>query len=205
MCSSGSVVPSYLSNVGLFQLGGNLVASISSVKGNWWSAESSTRRDVASWSSWWEFSAGRSRWGSFLSRSGCGCSVGRDLSPSAWMFLLCCAFSILSSLYQSLSFSSRRASLAPAWRSRSSSLCNLSSSRSLRISSSSLRISARMVEGSPSWLTCWPSWLFLVVTIVARSISAPRWAPKCIAQDRLALATTISPHADSLTAPRSAP
>ena len=35
MCLSGSVVPSYLSKVGLFQLGGNLVASISSVKGNW--------------------------------------------------------------------------------------------------------------------------------------------------------------------------
>jgi len=135
-------------------------------------AESSTRRDVASWSSRREFSAGRSR-------SGCGCSVGRDLSPSAWTFLLCCAFSSLSSLCRSLSFSSWRASLAPAWRNRSSSLCNLSSSRSLRISSSSLCILARMAEGFPSWLACWPSWLFLVVTIVARSISAPRWAPKC--------------------------
>jgi len=72
MCLSGSVVPSYLSKVGLFQLGGNLVASISSVKGNWWFAKSSTCCYVASRSSRWETSAWHSCRGSFLSLPSCG-------------------------------------------------------------------------------------------------------------------------------------
>jgi len=179
MCSSRSIEPSYLSNVGLFQLGGNLVASISSMKGNWWFAESSTCRDVVSWSSQRETSTWHSRRGSSLLRPGYGCWSGQELSTSAWTFLLCCTFLILLSLCHSLSFSSRRASWTPAWRNRSSSLYNLSSSHSFRIISSSLRISTRTAKEFPSWLTSWLSCLFLVVTIAARSISAPRWALKC--------------------------
>jgi len=147
--------------VGLFQLGGNLVASISSVKGNWWSAESSTCLDVASRSSRRETSTWRYRRGSSLLRPGCCCSSGRELSPSAWTFLLCCAFSILSSI------------LLPLVRSG----CCCSSGRELSPSAWTFLLcwaflilsSILLLEGimGPSWLTGSLSWLFLVVTIAA--------------------------------------